>query len=157
MIKFISRFFKLKGKNRESAKPKNGKWKEFNKNAILISEGHYIDGHRNGQWKFYYDSGELLIEEEYDNGKKHGVYSSFFRSGKPMSQGKFSDDLRQGEFKVYSEQGRLTKVMVFKNDELIEEINPSYTPVISKQLLKYDLPMLTVFISYAIYLGAQLG
>ncbi|MEP2669217.1 MAG: hypothetical protein ABJH04_09485 [Cyclobacteriaceae bacterium] len=156
MIKILNRLFKRREiKKAESEAPKNGKWKEFNKHATLISEGHYVDGIRNGLWKFYYDSGELLIEEEYNLGKKNGKYNSFFRNGKLMSHGRFSNDLREGEFKVYSEQGRLTKVLVFKNDELIEEINPTLSPV-AAQRLTYDLPMLVVFIAYILYWGAQL-
>ncbi len=156
MIKLLNQFFKFKEKKKTPAKLKNGKWKEFNKNAILISEGFYVEGLRDGLWRFYYDTGELLIEEEYNRGKKHGKYNSFFRCGNLMSQGKFLDDIRQGKFKVYSEQGKLTKVMVFKDDELIEEINPSYSSMAAQQQLKYDLPMLLVFISYLIYWSAQL-
>ncbi|MFZ1806426.1 MAG: hypothetical protein WAU36_04355 [Cyclobacteriaceae bacterium] len=156
MIKILNRFFNKETTKTEPIEPKNGTWKEFNKHAILISEGYYVDGIRDGLWKFYYDSGELLIEEEYDHGKKNGKYSSFFRNGKLMSNGKFSNDLRQGEFKVYNDQGRLTKVLTFKNDTLIEELNPIFTPA-SHQQLTYDLPMLVLFISYIIYWGAQLG
>jgi len=157
MIKILRQFFKRKeAKKTEPTGPKNGKWKEFNKHAILISEGSYVDDIRDGVWKFNYDSGELLIEEEYELGKKNGKYSSFFRNGKLMSHGKFSNDLRQGEFKVYNEQGRLTKILVFNDDELIEEINPVFSSV-SPQQLTYDLPMLIIFISYIIYWGAQLG
>lgn len=157
MIKILSQFFKPKEAVKpEPTGPKNGKWKEFNKHAILISEGFYVNDIRDGLWKFYYDSGELLIEEEYELGKKNGKYNSFFRNGKLMSHGKFSHDLRQGEFKVYNEQGRLTKVLVFKDDALIEEINPMFTSVTPQQLT-YDLPMLIVFVSYIIYWGARLG
>lgn len=156
MIKILSRFFQRKEeKKNKPTEPKNGKWKEFNKHAVLISEGQYMDGVRDGLWKFYYDSGELLIEEEYSHGKKNGKYTSFFRNGKLMSHGQFSNDWRDGEFRVYSEQGKLTKVLVFKNDELVEEIDPIYSPV-SAQQLTYDLPMLVVFIAYAIYWGARL-
>lgn len=157
MIKKLSQFFKLIKKNKtEPAKPKNGKWKEFNRHAILISEGQYVDGDRDGLWRFYYDSGELLIEEEYNCGKKNGKYCSFFRNGKPMSHGKFSNDLRHGEFRVYTEQGRLTKVLVFNNDELIEESNPASSSA-SAQQLTYDLPMLIILIAYAIFWGGQLS
>lgn len=156
MIKILSRIFNRREiKKSEPEELKNGKWKEFNKHAILISEGHYLDGQRDGLWKFYYDSGELLIEEEYSMGKKNGKYNSFFRNGKLMSHGRFSNDLREGAFKVYSEQGRLTKILVFKNDELIEEINPTLSSV-ATQRLTYDLPMLVMFIAYIIYWGAQL-
>jgi len=154
MIKFLNRLFN-KEKRKTCEQRKNGKWKEFNKNAILISEGHYVDGQRDGCWRFYYDSGELLIEEEYSMGKKHGKYNSFFRSGNLMSEGKFSEDHRQGEFRVYNEQGRLTKVLVFKNDGLIEEINPAYSSMASAHQLKYDLPLLAVFLTYAIYWGTR--
>ncbi|MEQ8364880.1 MAG: hypothetical protein RIF39_06815 [Cyclobacteriaceae bacterium] len=156
MIKILSQLFqRMDVKKTEPTGPKNGKWKEFNKHAILVSEGHYVDGIRDGLWKFYYDSGELLIEEEYELGKKNGKYSSYFRSGKLMSHGQFSNDLREGEFKVYDEQGKVTKVLVFKKDELIEEINPLFSAVFARELT-YDLPMLVVFIAYAVYWGNQL-
>ena len=153
MIKFLKRLFKFKEKKRIPEKHKNGKWKEFNKNAILINEGHYVEGLRDGLWRFYYDSGELLIEEEYQQGKKHGKYNSYFRSGDLMSQGKFSNDLRQGEFKVFNEQGRVIKILIFKNDELMDEISSSHASSTSQEQIKYDMPVLIAFFSYILYLG----
>lgn len=157
MIEILRRLFKRsESKNTPTNEPKNGKWKEFNKHAVMISEGHYVNGVRDGIWKFYYDSGELLIEEEYDLGKKSGKYCSYFRNGNPMSNGRFTDDQRQGEFKVFSEQGKLTRVLIFKNDNLIEDITPPHRTTTPRQLT-YDLPMVVVFITYMIYWSIQLG
>lgn len=102
---------------------KNGKWKEYNKHAILISEGNYIDGLKDGLWRFYYDSGELMIEEYYDLGKKHGPYTMYHRNGVIGSQGQFKNDLREGFFQCFDESGKMIKALAFKEDRLIEEIS----------------------------------
>ena len=52
---------------------RNGKWKEFNKHAILIAEGNYVNNRKHGLWREYYDSdGSLMIEEEYCLDIRHG-------------------------------------------------------------------------------------
>lgn len=155
--KLINQYFKPKAKEKEdSIERKNGKWKEFNKHAILISEGCYNEGLRDGIWRFYYDTGELIIEEEYHLGKKHGKYTSYYRSGKLMSLGRFVDDLREGEFKVFSEEGEITKILVFKQDALIEEINHGTPNIIQRQLISYDLPMLIIVFTYLVYWATQI-
>lgn len=102
-------------------KAKNGKWKQFNKNAVLVSEGFYLNNLRHGRWKYFYDTGELAIEEHYLHGKLHGEYRSYHVNGSLMSEGQYANDLREGYFNVYDENHGLVKEMLFVNNILVKE------------------------------------
>jgi len=102
---------------------KDGFWKEFNKQGVLISEGNFDKGLRTGKWKLYYETGELVIEENYANGKMEGTFKSFYKNGRLISEGQYRDNKREGIFKIFNDAGDLVKRMIFKNDSLIEEEN----------------------------------
>jgi antitoxin component YwqK of YwqJK toxin-antitoxin module len=109
--------------------PRNGKWKEFSKQAVLIAEGHYLQDAKHGQWKQYYETGELLIEETYDKGILHGRYSSYHPNGRLFSEGIYKHGKREGYFNVYDEEGKPVKRLLFVNNILVEEIDMSRIPV----------------------------
>lgn len=105
----------------ERTQIKNGKWKEFNKHAVLIAEGFYVNGEKHGAWREYYDfTGTLMIEENYRHGVQHGRYASFHPNGQIFSEGHFEDGLRQGKFKVYDEQGNNIRNLYFVDNIQIE-------------------------------------
>ena len=108
-------------KNISKVKVKNGKWKEFNKHAILIAEGHYVNNAKHGLWREYYDSGELATEQNYIHGVLHGPYASYHTNGQLWSEGVHVNDQCEGTFKVYNEHGLLIKLLIFENGRLVEE------------------------------------
>lgn len=110
------------GKQEGKIVPKQGKWKEFNKHAILIAEGHYVDGHKQGRWKEYFDSGELMLEEDFEKGVSDGRFISYHRNGRILSEGNFKNGLRSGEFRMYDDQGIHTRSLWFENDCLVKGI-----------------------------------
>jgi antitoxin component YwqK of YwqJK toxin-antitoxin module len=116
VMEMMRRIFKV-GKK----KPKNGRWKEFNKHAVLVAEGMHNDGLKHGIWRYYYDTGEPAIEETYVNGRMHGTYTSYHLNGSMMSEGQYENDCREGPFNIYNEQGELLKVMHFVNNILMSE------------------------------------
>jgi len=102
---------------------KNGKWKEFNKHAILIAEGCYINNKKHGLWREYYDhTGSIMIEENYQHGIQHGRFASYHPNGSLFSEGQFSNGLREGYFKIYDENGSNVRNLWFVNNNLIEDI-----------------------------------
>lgn len=123
--KIFERFLNKKVKK---TAPRNGKWKEFNKQAVLVSEGHYQHDLKHGQWKQYYETGELLIEETYDNGTLHGHYAAYHINGKRMSEGQYKRGRREGYFQVFDEQGKQLKRMLFVNNNMVEEVDSSRVP-----------------------------
>lgn len=102
---------------------RNGKWKEFNKHAILIAEGYYLNNKKHGIWREYYDhDGSLMIEEVYSHGISQGQFASYHPNGQLLSRGEFKNGLREGIFKVYDENGTNIRNIVFFGDQEIEEI-----------------------------------
>jgi antitoxin component YwqK of YwqJK toxin-antitoxin module len=118
--------------------PRNGKWKEFNKHAILIAEGHYLQDVKDGVWKQYYETGELLIEETYDKGILHGRYRSYHPNGRLFSEGEYKHGLRQGYFRVYDETGAPSKSLLFVNNILVEEVDTARAPVRMPELIRNE-------------------
>jgi antitoxin component YwqK of YwqJK toxin-antitoxin module len=105
----------------------DGKWKEFNKQAILVAEGNYKDGRKDGCWKYYYDTGEPVIEEHFIEGRLHGRYTSFYTTGGIMAIGQYVNDSREGKFYLFDENGALSKVLLFNDNTQIEETIVSNT------------------------------
>lgn len=93
---------------------RNGKWKEFNKRAVLIAEGNYVNGLKHGVWREYYDdTGSVLIEENFVHGIQHGRYAAFHPNGQVLSEGEFRNGLREGCFRVYDESGNNIRNLLF--------------------------------------------
>lgn len=109
--------------NKEFSHVKNGKWKEFNKRAVLIAEGHYVNNRKHGLWREYYDNnGSLMIEEVYNHGIQHGRFASYHPNGQLLSEGKFHNGMREGYFKVYDESGNNIRNILFINNNEIEDV-----------------------------------
>lgn len=128
-IKMWKEMFERFLNKKNSKTPKNGKWKEFNKQAVLVSEGNYQHDLKNGVWKQYYETGELLIEETYDNGILHGRYASYHLNGRLLSEGQYKNGHREGYFHVFDDTGKQIKSLLFVNNLLVEEIDTSRLPV----------------------------
>lgn len=113
----------FRGKRKEPQKLKQGRWKEFNKHAVLISVGEYQHGNKHGRWKEFYDTGELMIEEDFENGIAHGRFATYHLNGKLLSEGTFQNGNREGYFRIYDEYGIQTKLILFKENKFIEEVD----------------------------------
>jgi antitoxin component YwqK of YwqJK toxin-antitoxin module len=115
------------GKKLQEKVIKDGKWQEFNKDAILVSEGFYKNGLKHGLWKYYYDTGELVIEEHFIEGRMHGTYTSFYKDGRTMAFGQYVDDSREGHFFLFDENGALLKHLLFNKNVSVKESPTSET------------------------------
>lgn len=102
-------------------KLKNGTWREYNKHAVIITEGTFMNDLKHGAWRYYYDTGGHAIEEYYENNKLHGTYKSYFPDGTLMSEGRYEHDSREGYFQVYNEQGKLVRLMLYARNVLVTE------------------------------------
>lgn len=131
-MEMIGRLFSRKKKKSS----RNGKWKAFNKQAVLVSEGNYHHDLKNGLWKQYYETGELLIEETYEHGVLHGRYASYHVNGALLSEGHYTHGLREGYFRVYDESGKQVKSLLFVNNVLVEELETSRLTAMQELRLK---------------------
>lgn len=113
--------------NPKKTRLKEGRWKEFNKHAELISVGYYVQGNKHGHWMEYYDTGELLLEEIYELGILHGRFVTYHRNGSLMSEGVYVQGNREGWFNIYNDEGRHIKSLLFSANNLMEELNAPST------------------------------
>lgn len=120
-VKFMKEMFERFLKRKNTKNPRNGKWKEFNKQAILVAEGSYQHDLKHGNWKQYYETGELLIEETYDHGVLHGRYASYHMNGQLLSEGEYQHGKREGFFHVFDDKGKPSKRLLFVNNVMLEE------------------------------------
>ena len=132
-IKMWKQMFERLLSRKKAKAPRHGKWKEFNKHAVLIAEGHYQDDLKHGLWKQYYETGELLIEETYDHDVLHGKYASYHMNGALLSAGQYQHGRREGYFNVYDETGKQLKRLLFVNNVQVEEIDSTRTPAVQRE------------------------
>jgi hypothetical protein len=110
---------------RKTVQVRNGLCKEFNKHAILIAEGYYLNDKKHGTWREYYDhDGSLMIEEVYSHGIPDGPFSSYHPNGQVLSSGEFRNGSREGVFKVYDENGTNISNITFIGDKEVNESVP---------------------------------
>lgn len=110
---------------RSAEELKHGKWKTFNREAILTSEGYFEHGEKDGLWKEYYETGELLLEEVYEQGVLHGRYASYHPNGRLLSEGAYRHGRLEGIFRIYDDGGNLERKLLFRNNVLVEETKTS--------------------------------
>jgi uncharacterized protein len=120
IVKSLSVLFGGKDKKKQNTK-REGHWKEYSKQGVLIREGNYRNGLKTGKWKLYYDTGEIAIEETYSNGVKEGPFMSYYKEGQVISEGQYSNNLREGRFNIFDHTGLVTKSMFFRSDQLVNE------------------------------------
>jgi antitoxin component YwqK of YwqJK toxin-antitoxin module len=106
-----------------ATKVKNGKWQEFNKHAVLIAEGVFVNDQKHGLWREYYDTGDLMIEETFEHGIQHGRFASFHPNGQIFSEGQYFYGSREGYFRVYNEEGKNIRNLTFLKNIKIEDID----------------------------------
>jgi antitoxin component YwqK of YwqJK toxin-antitoxin module len=132
---------------KKTPEPKNGKWKEFNKHAVLIAEGNYLHDRKHGLWKEYYDTGELMIEEVFERGIQHGRFATYHKNGLLLSEGKYVNGQRDGHFKVYNELGQHIKSMLFIKNNLIVKSDLDYI-IILITLMFWIIPLYKYLMGY---------
>lgn len=64
----------LKGKGTVQADgKKEGKWKYFYGNGLMMSEGKYSNGEKVGKWKYWNKNGKLITVRDHKQGDSHAT------------------------------------------------------------------------------------
>jgi len=94
---------------------KHGLCKTFLPTGELIEEINFNNGLAHGEWKRYFKNGKLQIDGNFQNDKYEGSFVFYYISGKKLLSGKYVQSLREGDWLYYDEDGRLIKVVTYKN------------------------------------------
>lgn len=103
-------FFHPDGKTRMTEgryhhRKKEGNWKIWSEEGILLSDENYLDSLLSGQSKYYSPQGYLIKEETYLKGIKEGSFTEYFDNGKMMKQGSYKKGQLHGDYKSWLTSG----------------------------------------------------
>ncbi len=99
--------------------PKNGKFEGYYPDDLKEYEYTYKNGLKEGPFVEYYRLGEWVTEESLDEfGNKRPVQK--LHGVQIKRQGKFKNDKLHGEVKTYSEKGKLTSAITYKEGVPVE-------------------------------------
>ena len=131
---------------------KEGIWKEYLINGILISEITYSRNEPSGYAKIYYTNGQLAEEGVWENdcwtgkyiayykngnvnykwqftkeGLRTGKQQYFYENGKQMISGNWENGKESGVISRYNEKGKLIEQQTFNNGSLNPELTLKFS------------------------------
>lgn len=98
-------------------------------NGALQVEGNVVGGKRSGLWKSYHPAGNVQSENNYVNGMLDGKTVVYYANGQIMYIGYYSNDKSDGQWLYFSEDGVLTKEVLYKNGSIVSQVDKNELPV----------------------------
>jgi antitoxin component YwqK of YwqJK toxin-antitoxin module len=104
----------------------------YHDNGRVKAEGKTFYGHRDGKWKFYNENGklaktahyllgEVVMEENPDDVQE---FISYHDNGRLKEKGITHKNIRAGEWKIFNSKGKLSKIILYENGQIIIEKDP---------------------------------
>lgn len=121
-IAFLNQFLK---DGTQVLKNGNGSYVVFDANGNRTFEAEYLNGKREGRATWYYSNGQVLESVLYKSQKynqsslRWEILSSFQENGVPRDKGTLKEG--NGTWIVYDKEGKVKKVLTFKNGLEIEK------------------------------------
>jgi len=94
---------------------KNGYYKLYNKNTVLIKECVYKDGKLNGAYKEMYNDGSPKLTTTYKNDEFNGLTRQYYSNGVLQSESFFTNGIVNGKFLENYENGSRKLESMFAN------------------------------------------
>jgi antitoxin component YwqK of YwqJK toxin-antitoxin module len=96
---------------------KDGFYKKFGMNNVVLEEATYKNNQLDGLQKFFYSNGVLEISQQYVAGVLSGKYQKYYESGKIALEQDFTNGIMQGLSTAYYENGNLKEKVTMQNNE----------------------------------------
>lgn len=92
---------------------KEGVFKEYDSEGVLISEAQYEGGRLNGERKIYDQAGKVQNIEHYKNDTLQGAFQIFYPDGSLKVEANYINGNVEGEWHTYYENGQLEERVTF--------------------------------------------
>jgi antitoxin component YwqK of YwqJK toxin-antitoxin module len=93
-------------------------------NDYLEEEYFQINGKKHGLYTLYDHKGYIIRTMEFVEGVKHGQYISYHNLSNVIDfKANYSNGLKVGESYLYSEDGKITVMSKYENDQLVFRVN----------------------------------
>jgi antitoxin component YwqK of YwqJK toxin-antitoxin module len=96
---------------------KQGPYKRFNENGMLIEKAQYKNDSLEGTREIYHPNGKIFIVESYAKGSFQGPYSSYFENGNLESEGEYRGGSMEGVWNFYYPSGSIKERVTFTSNE----------------------------------------
>lgn len=93
-----------------SGKLLNGSYAEYYLNKNLKVQGQFKSGLKDGVWKNWSENGLLIELYRWDKGERSGKFELYGNDGKLKQTGQYKNDLLHGEFTSYAADGKAESV-----------------------------------------------
>ena len=98
-------FFAGSGKLKEKYTYKDGyidgAFEEFHPSGKPSVQGAYKLGKKEGNWKFWFHNGLLVRNLHYKGGLLHGAYERMYKNGEPQVKGAYKDGMKDGTWEWF--------------------------------------------------------
>jgi antitoxin component YwqK of YwqJK toxin-antitoxin module len=101
---------------------RTGVWRSYYPEGQTVEEFTYQNDRKDGPWKQYFPDGSLKLSGGYDHDKKNGPFQLFYPGGQRLLTGFYKNDDREGDWLYYLEDGTLQKKRSYRNGYLVNEI-----------------------------------
>ena len=98
----------------------DGPIREFYPNKGIKVDGQYKNGQFEGTWLYYNISGIIIGKGEFARG--NGRQITIFENGAIKSETSYKNNVREDTEKVYSPDGKLKEVRIYRNDKLEKSV-----------------------------------
>ena len=101
----------------DEAGNRNGKWKDYSQEGLLIAEGLYNDNRKTGNWKFYNKGKKIEQTGAFNNGRPDGLWTWYYNNGAVLREEEYFQGQRDGQFTEYSITGTIISKGIYSDGE----------------------------------------
>ncbi len=101
----------------------HGVWVAWHSNGNRKMHGEYVHGQKQGRWTMWHENGEPSTNIQFEAGVQNGEWVWWYESGNKAGQGEFLAEKPHGKWMRCSEDGYITKVEIYDNDNLVDWID----------------------------------
>lgn len=95
---------------------KEGFYKEFTEEGILVTEVIYVNGLRHGAYRYFYPEGGMQSEGTFYNNQLDGEVKGYYKNGFPKYYTVYTRGIRHGKSITWFATGAIEQIATFVND-----------------------------------------
>ncbi len=100
-----------------SGNKKNGLYREWNKDDVLVLSENYKGRKRNGLCEYWYSNGQMMMRSNFKGGRYDGEYEYWYSNGQMMERSNYKDGKLNGLYEYWESNGQIMKRSNYKDGE----------------------------------------
>lgn len=118
---------------------KNGEYKEFTEDNVLVCNLWYYEGMKHGEYAYYYPNGALKNKGTFYKGLLDGVIWGYYPNGRPQYMNTYKMGIREGASQTWFVNGNTEQTAFFEKDVPNGEVLAWYPDSIPRYQAEYKM------------------